>query len=84
MSESNGDKSSEVNVEIVSIYPILSMKPDEFGKKYYVIIARTDKGDMVSVKIPENEYSKELLMKLIKEELEKLRAIKGEKITIKL
>jgi len=84
MSENKTEKKEEIKVEIVSVYPILSMNPNEFGRKYYAIIARTSTGELVNIKIPEDEYSKERLEEEIKKELEKLRVIKEQEITITL
>lgn len=84
MSTNEDKEKKEVKIEILSVYPILSMNPNEFGRRYYVVIARADTGDIVSVKIPVDEYSRERLTEEIKRELQELRAIKEQEIRIEL
>lgn len=81
---SENEEKNKIEVEIVSVYTIFSMDPKEFGKKYYVLLARTSTGEIISLKIPEEEYSKEKLQELLKKEIEKLRGLKEEKIVIEL
>ena len=84
MSEEETAEKREVKVEIISVFVTHSLNPAEFGKKYYTIIARAETGELITVRIPEEEYSEEKLKEAIKKELEKIQGIRGRTLTVEL